>query len=556
MYNDNIDRDGQYFKDLEEVLPEKPLYEGDDTKALFYQRDIARENGNIEEVNKLEQKIAEANLKLVIFFANKLACQLENDEDKTDIIQNGNLGLLTAIKKYDVNRGTEFSTYAGYWIKTSIIRNNHLFIKIPPKVQAEIYRMNKAETELTKKLERKPTNKELATALKISIEELFFLQKKENLQPISLDAEISGANGTYAGITLGACVVDENLPPVEDIVCNTLMRKTLYKILSNLTPSEAIALRLMAGVDVSIEMTLKDIGDITNVSKEQIRLVLKSVREKLQFYQEKHGSIEPVIDKPTASTIDELARYMSKRLSRKNKEQESDNSSKRITINREDVKNGIRKALANKVITNDEVCEMLGILSPDGKSRKLILNDCIVKLMLFMYPNLAYRLIIKSKRIPNNFLEHYNSQFISKEELQSAISNLSKHQQNILVKCYGNNLDTKTDIYFVSDLETIINIMLKLDNLLFEKRNHFRRAKEKTGLTVISYLQNSGYTQEEIDACVASLPPIYHQVIDQYHHQKKLPAEGRQMVVNSYYYIFLMVEEMLNNSRRKHKGIT
>ena len=222
-----------------------------------------------------KDKLVNHNLKLVVSIAKKYCgCGIPF----MDLIQEGNVGLITAANKFDINRGFRFSTYATWWIRQSIsnaLTSQSRSIRIPAHINNLIRKIKNTKSELIQKLEREPTNQELAAAVGLPIERLEEVLESSR-SVASLDAPLDDDGETC----VGDCVRDENSDdPIKNLMVE-FNEKLLNRVFDTLGRQEAQVLRMRFGIVGDHSQTLEEVGAHYGVSKERIRQIeLKALRK-------------------------------------------------------------------------------------------------------------------------------------------------------------------------------------------------------------------------------------------------------------------------------------
>lgn len=254
-----------YLKEIGRV----PLLSHDEEIELA----IEISNGSIE----AKQKLTEANLRLVVSIAKRY---IGRGMYFLDLIQEGNLGLIKAISKFDYNKGFKFSTYATWWIRQAITRaiaDQARTIRVPVHMVEQINRYKKVATQLLHEYGREPTYKEVAEVIGVSPEKIRELAKIAQ-EPISLETPI----GEEEDSTLGDFIEDDSTVSPEDCATINLLRAQLEKIMTSLTPREEKVLRLRFGLDDGRVRTLEEVGKEFNVTRERIRQIEAKALRKLR----------------------------------------------------------------------------------------------------------------------------------------------------------------------------------------------------------------------------------------------------------------------------------
>jgi RNA polymerase primary sigma factor len=221
-----------------------------------------------------------ANLRLVVSIARRFN---HGRMSLADLIQEGNLGLMKAVERYDYRRGFRFSTYASWWIRHAISRalaDKGREIRLPVHMIDAQHRLAKARRELTAKLGRTPTSEELATATQMPVDKIEKMRSWVLDQSISIDRPV----GDEDGRVLGEVLEDpdrEEISPTEDLEMEALTTE-IRDLLRSLKPIEADILRQRFGLDDDQELTLKEIGEKYNLSRERIRQLQEQALHKMR----------------------------------------------------------------------------------------------------------------------------------------------------------------------------------------------------------------------------------------------------------------------------------
>ena len=213
------------------------------------------------------RRLTEANLRLVVQIARRY---MNRGLPLSDLIEEGNLGLLHAIEKFEPDRGTRFSTYGTWWIRQAIVRalaNQARTIRLPVHVELMLGRYAREQQRLTQTLGRPPQPEELAAALGTTVEQIRELEEIRQ-QPVSLDAPVGGEEGK-----LGDMVADATADP--SAVLGTLLRERadLVSVLDDLAANERTVLRRRFGLDGDPPETLEQVGRHLSLSRERIRQI-------------------------------------------------------------------------------------------------------------------------------------------------------------------------------------------------------------------------------------------------------------------------------------------
>lgn len=254
-----------YLKEIGKV----PLLSGDEEIVLAKRI----EDGEIE----AKRKLVESNLRLVVSIAKRY---VGRGMLFLDLIQEGNLGLIKAVEKFDYRKGYKFSTYATWWIRQAITRaiaDQARTIRIPVHMVETINKLIRISRQLLQELGRDPMPEEVAKEMNMPVEKVREIMKIAQ-DPISLETPIGEEEDSH----LGDFIPDDDAPAPAEVAAFTLLKEQLINVLDTLTPREEKVLRLRFGLDDGRARTLEEVGKEFNVTRERIRQIEAKALRKLR----------------------------------------------------------------------------------------------------------------------------------------------------------------------------------------------------------------------------------------------------------------------------------
>ena len=258
-----------YLKEIGRV----PLLTADQEKELA----MRMESDDNEEAADAQKELAEANLRLVVSIAKRYAGR---GMGFLDLIQEGNLGLIKAVEKFDYRKGYKFSTYATWWIRQAITRaiaDQARTIRIPVHMVETINKLTRVSRNLLQKNGREPTDEEIAAEMEVDVARVREI-KKISQEPVSLETPVGEEDDSH----LGDFIEDHDAPAPADAASFMLLKEQLEDVLGTLTQREKNVLRLRFGLEDGRARTLEEVGKSFNVTRERIRQIEAKALRKLR----------------------------------------------------------------------------------------------------------------------------------------------------------------------------------------------------------------------------------------------------------------------------------
>ena len=272
MANDEISNDDSvkiYLKEIGRV----PLLTAEE------ETDLARRLADNPHDEGARQRLAEANLRLVVSIAKKY---VGRGMQFLDLIQEGNMGLLKAVDKFDYTKGFKFSTYATWWIRQAITRalaDQARTIRIPVHMVESITKVKKVSSQILHETGQEASPEEIARKLEMPVEKVLAIMRIAQ-DPVSLETPVGEEEDSH----LGDFIPDDQAPSPDEAASNAMLKEQLNEVLSTLTDREAKVMRMRYGLENGRQQTLEDVGKALGVTRERIRQIEAKALRKLKHY--------------------------------------------------------------------------------------------------------------------------------------------------------------------------------------------------------------------------------------------------------------------------------
>lgn len=283
---DDIDalNSGQYFDDVSDDSVRLYLREIGKIPLLNAEEELALAKRVVEGDKRAKDKMAEANMRLVVSIAKRYSGR---GLDFLDLIQEGNTGLLRAVEKFDPDKGFKFSTYATWWIRQAITRaiaDQARTIRIPVHMVETINKLLRTQRRMTQELNREPSIEELAKELDMEPDKVEYVIKiKQDIT--SLDAGV-GRDGEDEDSVLGDFIEDEDSATPEESAANQLLKEQVQAVLSTLSEREQKIVKMRFGLENGKSHTLEEVGQEFAVTRERIRQIEAKALAKLRKHKD------------------------------------------------------------------------------------------------------------------------------------------------------------------------------------------------------------------------------------------------------------------------------
>lgn len=272
MANDEISNDDSvkiYLKEIGRV----PLLTAEE------ETELAKRLADNPHDEAARQRLAEANLRLVVSIAKKY---VGRGMQFLDLIQEGNMGLLKAVDKFDYTKGFKFSTYATWWIRQAITRalaDQARTIRIPVHMVESITKVKKISSQILHETGQEASPEEIARKLEMPVEKVLEIMRIAQ-DPVSLETPVGEEEDSH----LGDFIPDDQAPSPDEAASNAMLKEQLNEVLSTLTEREAKVMRMRYGLENGRQQTLEDVGKALGVTRERIRQIEAKALRKLKHY--------------------------------------------------------------------------------------------------------------------------------------------------------------------------------------------------------------------------------------------------------------------------------
>ena len=259
------------------AILEERMESADEAEIEEMKAEIAELQKDVDLGSEAKKRLAEANLRLVVSIAKRY---VGRGMLFLDLIQEGNLGLIKAVEKFDYRKGYKFSTYATWWIRQAITRaiaDQARTIRIPVHMVETINKLIRVSRQLLQELGREPSPEEIATEMNMPVDRVREILKISQ-EPVSLETPIGEEEDSH----LGDFIKDDNVPVPADAAAFTLLKEQLEEVLSTLTDREQKVLTLRFGLEDGRARTLEEVGKEFNVTRERIRQIEAKALRKLR----------------------------------------------------------------------------------------------------------------------------------------------------------------------------------------------------------------------------------------------------------------------------------